>query len=104
MQNLFKPVVKGIVKHIRELLEKDKLHDIDYFFCVGGFSESPILQDAIYDNFGNGATVLVPAEASLAVLKGAVHFGHEPDAISSRVSARTYGVETMSTFIPIIHR
>ena len=44
--------------------------DVQYIFLVGGLSESPVLQHATRDKFGTRAQVLVPQEASLAVLKG----------------------------------
>ncbi|KAI8510870.1 hypothetical protein Bbelb_117860 [Branchiostoma belcheri] len=47
--------------------------------------------------------VLVPEEACLAVIKGAVMFGRNPNAIRERVSARTYGVRSMTTFIDGLH-
>ena len=103
MKKLFSPVITGIVKHLKDLLENDKLKGIKYLFCVGGFSESAILQNALSDSFSNYGVMLVPDEASLAVVKGAVQYGHDPEVISSRVSAKTYGVKSVSEFIPLIH-
>ena len=100
---LFTPVINGIVRHIQELLKNKKLKDIEYFFCVGGFNESKYLQSALQENFAKNYKLLIPEEASLAVVKGAIQFGHQPDVISSRVSARSYGVSAMTDFIPILH-
>ena len=47
--------------------------------------------------------LLIPEEAGLAVVKGAIQFSHQPDVISSRVSARSYGVSAMTDSIPILH-
>ena len=44
--------------------------DIQYIFLVGGLSESPLLQQVTREKFNSKAQVLVPQEASLAVLKG----------------------------------
>jgi molecular chaperone DnaK (HSP70) len=52
---------------------------------VGGFSESPIMQSAIKEAFST-KKVIIPDEAGLAVLKGAVMYGHKPQTISVRVS------------------
>ena len=101
-QRLFAQVISGIVKHIQGLMRLDKLGAVKYFFLVGGFGECSLVQQAIFDNFRN-VKVLVPGEASLAVLKGAVAFGHSPTAISSRVSARTYGVRSTCDFQPGYH-
>lgn len=43
---------------------------------VGGFAESPMLQAAITNAFKDKKKVIVPRDAGLAVLKGAVLFGH----------------------------
>jgi hypothetical protein len=47
--------------------------------------------------------VLVPEDAELAVLKGAVLFGHKPDYIVARIARYTYGVECQEDFNPDIH-
>jgi len=44
---------------------------VQYIFLVGGLSESPLLQQVTREKFSSRAQVLVPQEASLAVLKGA---------------------------------
>ena len=59
---------------------------------VGGFSDSQYLQQQIKQMFqSQSLTVLVPSEAQLAVIKGAVLFGHYPSEIKERVASRTYG-------------
>ncbi|KAH3833631.1 hypothetical protein DPMN_106943 [Dreissena polymorpha] len=64
---------------------------------VGGYSESMLLQDTIKQQFPH-LKILVPPEAGLAVLKGAVIYGHCPSAIKERVSKYTYGISTTETF------
>ena len=51
MKKLFEPVLNGIVKHLNNLLEHRELRGLQFFFLVGGFAESAILQDAIKKNF-----------------------------------------------------
>ena len=51
MKKLFEPVLKGIVKHLNNLLKHRELRGLQFFFLVGGFAESAILQDAIKKNF-----------------------------------------------------
>jgi hypothetical protein len=46
---------------------------------------------------------LAPEDAELAVLKGAVLFGHKPDYIVARIARYTYGVEVDDYFNPDIH-
>jgi hypothetical protein len=45
---------------------------------VGGFSECELVQDAIRDKIGTSMKLIIPVEAGLAVLKGAVLFGLQP--------------------------
>jgi hypothetical protein len=47
--------------------------------------------------------VIVPEDVELAVLKGAVLFGHKPDYIVARIARYTYGVECRNDFNPDIH-
>lgn len=37
---------------------------------VGGFSESPMLQQEIRKNFANQSRILIPNDVSLTILKG----------------------------------
>ena len=101
--SLFKPVTDDIVKHIQDLLKQPKLNDVEYLFCVGGFNDSKFLQEVLQEAFGKRFKILIPEEASLAVVKGAILFGQDPDVVGSRVSAKTYGVDTAERFIPFIH-
>jgi molecular chaperone DnaK (HSP70) len=75
----FKKTIDSIVKHIAQLFEKE-VKDVEIIVMVGGFSECMLVQDAIKKNFEQ-KTVIVPEEPELAVLRGAVYFGHALDAI-----------------------
>lgn len=95
---------------------------IDYLFLVGGFAESPLLQQAVRSHFGEHVTVIIPQvsfnfesksfvhnvhssniligkDVSLAILKGAVLYGVNPNAITVRRSRLTYGVAVLNRFI-----
>ena len=91
---------------------------IDYLFLVGGFAESPLLQQAVRTHFGEHVTVLIPQvrqldsiawlylsanspyqDVSLAILKGAVQYGVNPRQITVRRSRLTYGVAVLNRFI-----
>lgn len=87
----FSDVCNSIVKHVRNLVDT---HNIEIILMVGGFSESLFLQETMKEAFPNKC-IVVPNEASLAVLKGAVLFGHNPSTIVSRVAKCTYGVNTL---------
>lgn len=79
-KQLFKKPVYMLVEHLQQLMAEDNLSDVSTLLMVGGFLESPIMQDAILNAFPD-KRVIVPEEAGLAVLKGAVMFGHEPCAV-----------------------
>jgi hypothetical protein len=44
--------------------------------------------------------IIIPEEAVLSVLKGAVLFGHKPDYIASRVMRVSYGTDVTVLFDP----
>lgn len=100
--DLFKDPAKSIVEHLRKLLKDPSAVGVKSILMVGGFSESPVLQSIIHDNFPS-LRVIVPPEAGLAVLKGAVIFGHEPRTIKTRICKYTYGVECVCDFDPEKH-
>ncbi|XP_060570709.1 heat shock 70 kDa protein 12B-like [Ruditapes philippinarum] len=89
----FKPTVSKIISHIADLLTKPAVQGCAAILMVGGFSESPMLQENVKSSFRN-MNVIVPDDAGLAVLKGAVIFGHEPTTIIERICKYTYGYAT----------
>ena len=66
---------------------------------VGGFSESQMLQEHVKSAFPH-KTVIIPEDAGLAVLKGAIQFRCNPNVIISRISRFTYGESTNKRFRP----
>ena len=103
MMALFNPIVSSIIRHISELLLIPELSRIEYLFLVGGFSESPVLQEAIRNNFRSSLRVVIPQDVSLTILKGAVMFGLDPTLVHIRRSILTYGVGCLHSFIPGKH-
>lgn len=97
VKGFFKDAVNSILKHLRELFTHPAVGTCSAILMVGGFSESKILQYEVRRNFSN-IRVIVPEEAGLAVLKGAVIFGHSPTVIASRLSKYSYGVKCQSKF------
>nr|XP_002735988.2 PREDICTED: heat shock 70 kDa protein 12A-like [Saccoglossus kowalevskii] len=102
MKTLFKPAIGGIVKLMGELLSKKELEEVKCIFLVGGFSESLLLQAEINKQFSK-YKILVPRDANLAVVKGAILFGQNPHRIQMRISKLTYGCEICSVFDPSKH-
>ena len=95
---LFTETCGQIVQHLKTIFRLPEVQRVDTILMVGGFSESPMLQEMIKRGFTN-KKVIIPIDAGLAVLKGAVIYGHHPTAIVSRVSKFTYGVRTYTRFI-----
>lgn len=96
-KSFFEPSVNSIVSHLRSLLQESVNKGVEAILMVGGFSESPMLQDTVRSSFPK-LRIIVPDEAGLAVLKGAVIFGHSPATISQRVSKFTYGTDISQLF------
>ncbi|XP_053374853.1 heat shock 70 kDa protein 12A-like [Mercenaria mercenaria] len=93
VREFFRPTVRNIIDHVATLLKEPSVHGCAAILMVGGFSASPMLQENVQATFPE-LRIIVPDDAGLAVLKGAVIFGHEPTAISERVCKYTYGTNT----------
>ncbi len=46
------------------------LTDIKYIFLVGGFAESPVLQQELRQEFGHLLKIIIPQDVGLTILKG----------------------------------
>jgi len=86
----FKEPIEGIIRHITGILSEPTMNDVTTVVLVGGFAECTLVQDAVKKAVGD-RTLIIPEEAGLAVLKGAVLFGHRPQLVSSRCVKFTYG-------------
>ncbi|XP_062619948.1 heat shock 70 kDa protein 12A-like [Saccostrea cucullata] len=102
--DLFRTTCDRVVDHVKKLLQSPKAKGVDFILMVGGFSESPVLQDAVKSAFCSKYRVIVPQEAGLTVLRGAVLFGKDPSTIDCRIAQRTYGIATTRKFDPKIHK
>ncbi|XP_053398765.1 heat shock 70 kDa protein 12A-like [Mercenaria mercenaria] len=105
VNELFQDALVQINDHLQSLMKKTRLKDVRYIFLVGGFAESSRLQRAIKDEFSSeSVSVLIPEEASLAVVRGAVAFGRDPSSICQRICRFTYGVGSYLPFEEGVHR
>lgn len=92
IETLFEETVKKSFSVMDELLRiGSQVQDI---ILVGGFAESGILQKKFQEKYQK-YRVIIPTDPGLAVLKGAVIFGHKSHIIKSRVCPHTYGVEVL---------
>ncbi|KAL3878564.1 hypothetical protein ACJMK2_030901 [Sinanodonta woodiana] len=101
-KGLFSESCKQIGKHLEKMFSCPVVKDVSNILMVGGYSESPILQDYIRMKFA-GKKVTVPSEPSLAVLKGAVMFGFKPHVIAERICRYTYGCSMSVPFVRGVH-
>lgn len=99
--SIFKNTIQTITSLIEKTLEVCGENSVGSIYMVGGLSESVIVQKAIKDKFPQ--KVQTVKEAALAVLKGAVTYGHQPDIICSRVLPYTYGIASSARFVPGMH-
>jgi hypothetical protein len=91
IKEFYQRSLDSITHHLASLFQKPELIDCDTLLMVGGYSESPLLQQRIKNTFPN-MKLVVPSDAGLAVLKGAVIYGHNPAVIAQRVCKYTYGI------------
>ncbi|XP_052779784.1 heat shock 70 kDa protein 12A-like [Mya arenaria] len=96
-RNFFKESIDSTVEHVKDVLQKRENRGVEAILMVGGFSESKMLNKAVKQAFP-GLKMIVPNDAGLAVLKGAVMFGHEPMGITERISKYTYGIQSNDLF------
>jgi len=75
VKSWFQESVDGTIRHLTELLSEPVMKDVTSILLVGGFAESKLMQDAVKNAFKD-RSVIIPEEAGLAVMKGAVLFGH----------------------------
>ncbi|XP_063406265.1 heat shock 70 kDa protein 12A-like [Mytilus trossulus] len=97
MIKLFKPTIDSIIALMKEVLKDKTASGVTLILLVGGFSECRLIKESVHQVFTN-KKIIIPDEAGLCVLKGAVLFGHRPDYIQSRVMRFSYGLESSHPF------
>ncbi|CAG2213173.1 unnamed protein product [Mytilus edulis] len=101
-RDLFKPNINSLLKHLEQLFRHPKVSDIQYIIMVGGFSECELVQKEMKDKFPK-KEIIIPEEAGLAVLKGAVLYGHQPEKIKTRILKKTYGIQSWPEWDSEVH-
>ncbi|XP_052796649.1 heat shock 70 kDa protein 12A-like [Mya arenaria] len=105
-KGLFNDACQSAAEHLKSLFSLPEVKSVDTVLMVGGFSESPILQDLIrkaVESLPDKKKLIVPKDPGLAVLKGAVIYGHDPSVIEERKCRYTYGVGTSFPFKKGVH-
>nr|XP_011450125.2 heat shock 70 kDa protein 12A isoform X1 [Crassostrea gigas] len=96
LENFIIPIAKNIFEELQHILSKHG--DIDSVLAVGGLAQSPAVVSEIR-KYVRDIPVYVPFDSSLAVVSGAVLYGHENNIIKARVCPYSYGIQTMRPFI-----
>ncbi|WAR14058.1 HS12A-like protein [Mya arenaria] len=97
VQSWFKRPIDLLIQHLQSLLAEPKMESVRSVILVGGFGESQYAQGRIRNELA-GVRLIVPPDAGLVVLKGAVRFGHNPAIVSSRIMKHTYGTKINQRF------
>lgn len=100
--SFFTSAISQIIEVINITLTEARPTTVTKFLLVGGFSESVIVQNAIKEAFPD-KDVIIPDDPTLAVVKGAVLYGHRADLISSRYTRFWYGRRLIPVFDESVH-
>ena len=101
-KDLFTFTCEHTVQHLANILRYKATRNVNTILMVGGFSESPMLFGTVKSSFRD-KDVLLPDDAGLSVLRGAVIFGHKRKDISTRMSQFTIGFKMYNYYNPKIH-
>lgn len=105
VKGLFVDVCDRICEKAKEFHQSVSHLEVKKILMVGGFSESAMLQEKVEKTFPRSRfRLIIPEEAGLAVLKGAVLFGHNPKMITARVCKYSYGIRAYKHFEPGLDR
>ncbi|CAG2247160.1 unnamed protein product [Mytilus edulis] len=102
LKNIFNKTIKNILALLQEIFTRKESESVKLILLVGGFAECSIVQSEIRKTVLH-RRVIVPEESGLTVLKGAVLFGHNSNAIDSRKIRVTYGISHDPQFDPKHH-
>lgn len=102
VKSLFNKSIERIISLVKDMDTRSASLEIPLILLVGGFSECRLIHHALKQAFP-AKKVIVPEEAGMSVLKGAVLYGHHPEFVSSRVMRYTYGTDIYVDFNPDIH-
>jgi hypothetical protein len=101
MRGLFREAIGNTVEHVATVLSdvRKSATNLKTIFLVGGFSECELVRDAIRSSCPKIKVIWPKEEAGMAVLKGAVLYGHKPWSVRARVSRYTYGTSALRYFM-----
>ena len=100
---LFEKPISSTADHVRKLLNQPELKDISFVLLVGGFGGCEVLQKRVEAVLPTGVKLIVPEEAQLAIIKGAVRYGLRQNIVRARLAPRTYGIDIEPRFNKKFH-
>ncbi|XP_060597457.1 heat shock 70 kDa protein 12A-like [Ruditapes philippinarum] len=96
IESFFKPSIDGVLRMLRDIVTGTG-NQVSNLLLTGGYSSSNYVKESIQREMSSMVISSVP-ENELAVLKGAVLMGYEPDDIIERRSRFTYGFAVATPF------
>ncbi|CAG0924129.1 unnamed protein product, partial [Notodromas monacha] len=98
-----RPTKQDPANLVENVFRSFKERKINYLFLVGGFAESPLLQERIKKEFQDRTKVIIPNDPAVVILKGASMFGVDPSVVRVRRARMTYGVGVLQPFNVDMH-
>ncbi|XP_052793961.1 heat shock 70 kDa protein 12A-like [Mya arenaria] len=103
-ESFFEETLVQIEDKLVEVMERlSKRYNIKAIFCVGGFSDCKLVKERIKARFSEKHLVVIPAEANVAIMKGAIIYGRDERLIETRISKYTFGLDWNEDFDPKVH-
>ncbi|XP_052791766.1 heat shock 70 kDa protein 12A-like [Mya arenaria] len=104
-ENFFVDTLMQIEDKLVEVMEKlsKRRYTIKALFCVGGFSDCGLVKEKVQAKFSSKHRVIIPAEAIVAIMKGAVIYERDETTIETRLSKYTFGLDWNEDFDPKVH-
>lgn len=102
VEEIYDLTLTNLYSAVDKVLRNKNTAGIRDIILVGGFAQTDIILKAFEEKFSQ-YKVIIPFDPALAVLKGAVMFGQDISIISSRITAHTYGFDTMRFFFDGYH-
>jgi hypothetical protein len=103
VKSFFETPIHSVIEHVQQILAKPAMQNVETILLVGGFGECKLAQNLIQKEIKK-KKIIIPEEAGLVVLKGAVRFGHFQRIVRSRIMTHTYGLSTVQTFDELKHK
>ncbi|XP_069129903.1 heat shock 70 kDa protein 12A-like isoform X2 [Argopecten irradians] len=96
-EGFFKTAGEQIVTHVMKSLSSKKGRNVKTLVMVGGFAKAASMQALMRRKFPD-MTILMPQDPELAVMKGAVLYGHEFGPIIKMDAKHSYGISIALPF------